>query len=188
MGFTKWGALALCLAFASGGVGCQPLYGGKPEHLKNPEKKRKPPEADAAVVPVVYVEDCTASFGDDPKKVHGANPAMSRQDVEAGDTALSGAEHAKDDPEKVGLTKEAIEKYRQALVKDNYNVDATLKLAVAYDKAYRKGCALAMLKRLAQMAGHKTYGAEATRKIDDIDANGAWFKGYRKDAMAAVGR
>ena len=24
--------------------------------------------------------------------------------------------------------------------------------------------------------------------IDDIDANGAWFKGYRKDAMAAVGR
>ena len=46
MGFTKWGALALCLAFAFGVRGCQPLYGGKPEHLKNPEKKRKPPEAE----------------------------------------------------------------------------------------------------------------------------------------------
>jgi hypothetical protein len=73
-------------------------------------------------------------------------------------------------------------------VKDPYSVDATLKLAIAYDKAMRKGCALALLKRLSQLAGHPKYGSEANRRIDDIDANGAWFKGYRKDAMAAVGR
>lgn len=187
MGLKPWGALCVALAFAFGSAGCQPLYGGKPEHLKNPEKKRKPPEADVAAVPVVYIEDCSASFGDDPKK-HHPNGVASRQMVEAGDTALSTAEHSKDDQQKVGLVKDAIAKYREALIKDNWNVDATLKLAVAYDKAMRKGCAIAMLKRLSQMAGHKLYTSEATRKLDDIDANGAWFKGYRKDAMAAVGR
>jgi hypothetical protein len=186
MGSTTWGARLVCLALVFGGAACQPLYGGKPEHLKNPEKKRKPPEAEV-VVTVKYVDDCTASFGDDPKK-HHPNSVAARQSVEAGDTALSSADHATDDQQRVGLTKDAIDKYRQALIKDNWNVDATLKLAVAYDKAYRKGCAIAMLKRLSQMSGHKTYGAEAQRKLDDIDANGAWFKGYRKDAMAAVGR
>jgi hypothetical protein len=186
MGSTKWGALAVCLAFAFGTGACQPLYGGKPDHLRNPEKKRKPAEAEV-VVEVKYVDDCNASMSDDPKKWH-PQPALARPLVDAGDTAISSAEHAKDDQQKVGLVKDAIDRYRNALIKDPYSVDATLKLAIAYDKAYRKGCALAMLKRLAQLSGHPKYGAEASRRIDDIDANGAWFKGYRKDAMAAVGR
>jgi len=155
-----------------------------------PEESREEEEAAGGrggSAPALYVDDCTASFGDDPKKQH-PNSVAARQMVEAGDTALQGADHAKDDQQRVGLTKDAIDKYRQALIKDNWSVDATIKLAVAYDKAMRKGCAIAMLKRLSQMAGHKIYGAEAQRKLDDIDANGAWFKGYRKDAMAAVGR
>src|SRR3569623_1963449 len=179
MGLKPWGALCVALAFAFGSGASQPLYGGKPEHLRNPEKKQRPPVAD--------VEDCSASFGDDPKK-HHPNPVAARQQVDAGDTALATAEHSKDDQQRVGLIKDAIAKYRAALIKDNWSVDATLKLAVAYDKAMRKGCAIAMLKRLSQMAGHNLYTTEATRKLDDIDANGAWFKGYRKDAMAAVGR
>ena len=186
MGSTKWGALVACLALAFGAGACQPLYGGKPDHLKNPEKKKKPPEAEV-VVEVKYIDDCNASMSDDPKKWH-ANPGAARPLIDAGDTAISSAEHAKDDPSKVGLVKDAIDRYRNALIKDPYSVDATLKLAIAYDKAYRKGCALALLKRLAQLSGHPKFGPEASRRIDDIDANGAWFKGYRKNAMAAVGR
>ena len=85
------------------------------------------------------------------------------------------------------MIKEAIDKYRNALIKDPYNVDATLKLAVAYDKVLRKGCALAMLKRLAALSNNPKCASEANRNIDSIDANGQWFKGYRKEAMAAVG-
>ena len=97
MGFTVGCARAAASRLRPAVAGCQPLYGGKPEHLKNPEKKRKPPERRVAAVPVKYVEDCTASFGDDPKKVARREPAMSRQHVDAGDTALSSAEKAKDD-------------------------------------------------------------------------------------------
>jgi hypothetical protein len=186
MASTKWGVLAVCLAFAFGSGGCQPLYGGKPDHLKNPEKKRRPPEEEVKVE-VKYVDDCVSSFNDDPKKAH-PNTGLARPLIEAGDTAISTAEHSTDDQQRVGLVKDAIDRYRNALIKDPYNIDATLKLAIAYDKAYRKGCALALLKRLSQLAGHPAYGKEANRRIDDIDANGAWFKGYRKDAMAAVGR
>jgi len=89
---------------------------------------------------------------------------------------------------KVSLLKEAIDKYRNALIKDPYNIPATLKLAVAYDRVLRKGCAIAMLKRLAALSNNPKWTSEANRNIDAIDANAQWFKGYRKDAMAAVGR
>ena len=36
MGLKPWGALCVALAFAFGSGACQPLYGGKPEHLRNP--------------------------------------------------------------------------------------------------------------------------------------------------------
>ena len=35
----------VCLALVFGIAACSPLYGSKPEKLKNPEKKKKPPEA-----------------------------------------------------------------------------------------------------------------------------------------------
>ncbi len=179
--------MVACLVLAFGTTGCQPLYGGKPEHLHNPEKKKKPPEAVEAVAEIKYVDDCNADFRDDPKKAHPQQP-MGRQLVDSGDTAMQGADKAKEDMAKVGLIREAIDKYRNALIKDPYNIDATLKLAVAYDRVLRKGCAIAMLKRLAALSNNPKWSAEANRNIDAIDANGAWFKGYRKDAMAAVGR
>src|ERR1041384_4759622 len=180
----------VCIAlagFVAASGGCSPLYGGKPEHLKNPEKKKKPKEAEEAAPEIKYVDECNANFSDDPKKAHPMTP-MSHQLFDAGESALDQADKAKEDSMKVGLLKEAIDKYRNALIKDPYNVPATLKLAVAYDRVLRKGCAIAMLKRLASLSNNPKWTSEANRNIDSIDANAQWFKGYRKEAMAAVGR
>lgn len=177
----------VCLALLFGLAACQPLYGGKPEGLKNPSKKKRPPEAEQAAPEIKYVDDCSANFTDDPRKAQHQTQ-MSRQLFNAGESALDQADDAKTDDAKVGLLKEAIDKYRNALIKDPYNVPATLKLAVAYDRVLRKGCAIAMLKRLAQLSSNPKWMAEANRNIDAIDANAQWFKGYRKDAMSAVGR
>jgi len=178
--------LCLLLSLSLGLVACQPLYGGKPEHLANPAKKRKPDGMDAPTA-VKYIDDCNPDFRDDPKKVH-PEPRVAVALVATGDTDLSTAEHEKDDGKRVGLLKEAVDKYRNALVKDPWNIDATLKLAVTYDKVRRKGCALAMLKRLASLSANTKFQAEVNRSVDTIDANGQWFKDYRKDAMSAVGR
>jgi hypothetical protein len=175
-----------CIALA-GFVGCQPIYGGRPEKLRSPGEKRKKPAEAEAVVEVKYVDDCSANFSDDPKKAHPQTP-QSRQQFDAAEAALDQSDKAKEESMKVSLLKEAIDKYRNALIKDPYNVPATLKLAVAYDRVLRKGCAIAMLKRLSALSGNPKWASEANRNIDSIDANAQWFKGYRKEAMAAVGR
>lgn len=177
--------LVACLALAT--VACQPLYGGKPEHLRNPEKKKKPPEVDAPPPEVKFVEDCNADFRDDPKKAH-PQVQMGVALQAAGDTAMAQGDKEKNEQKKIDLWREGIDKYRNALIKDPYNIPATLQLAVAYDKLYRKGCAIAMLKRLAALSNSSRFASEANRNIDSIDANGQWFRGYRKDALAAVGR
>jgi hypothetical protein len=184
------GLLAVCLALASLGLSaCQPLYGGKPEKLNNPTKKRKPAEAPEAVVEVKYVEDCAANFRDDPKRVfrdtNGSNTL-----VTSGDDASGQADKAKDPASQAELIKVSIDKYRNALVKDPYNADATLKLAVAYDRVYRKGCALKLLARIATLEANPKFRKEAKRAADQAADNAGreWFKGYKKDAIAAVGR
>ena len=176
--------LGLVLAFGSA---CQPLYGSKPEKLHTPERKKKPPEPPEAENQTKYIEDCTASFQDDPRKSH-PQPPLARQLVETGDSALATTDKTPEATAKVGLIKEAIDKYRNALIKDPYNAEATLKLAIAYDKVLRKGCAIAMLKRLAALSANPKFAPEANRQIDAVGDNSQWFKGYRKDAMSAVGR
>ncbi|HEY0252626.1 MAG TPA: hypothetical protein VGC41_13920 [Kofleriaceae bacterium] len=179
--------LFLCLGLAVGFAACQPLYGGSPERLHTPEKKKKPPEPPESADQIKYIEDCTASFQDDPRKWH-PQPTLARPLIETGDTAIASSDKTPEANAKVGLIKEAIDKYRNALIKDPYNSDATLKLAVAYDKVLRKGCAIAMLKRLASLSSNPKFATEANRSIDAVGDNSIWFKGYRKDAMQAVGR
>ena len=133
------------------------------------------------------VDDFITALRADPRTVRQQTP-LSNDLTGQGDTALANADKATDPSAQAGLYRESIDKYRNALIKDPYNATATLKLALAYDKVYRKGCAIAMLKRLASLSNNPKWAAEANRNIDAIDANGAWFKGYRKDAMAAVGR
>ena len=103
-------------------------------------------------------------------------------------TAMNNADKSTDPTAQASLLRESVDKFRNALIKDPYNAAATLKLARAYDSVYRKGCALAMLKRLATLAANPKFARTANAEIDSIGDNGQWFKHYRKDAMTAVGR
>lgn len=170
-----------------GASGCQPLYGGKPDKLPSPAKKKKPPEVEAAEVPIKEVDDCQADFRGDAKNVR-PQTSVSGQLTGEGNTALANSDKTADPAAAAGLIRESIDKYRTALIKDPYNAEATLKLALAYDRVYRKGCAIAMLKRLATLSANPKFAKTATPAIDSIDDNGQWFKRYRKDAMSAVGR
>jgi len=103
-------------------------------------------------------------------------------------SAVASSDKSNDPQQRVGLLRESIDRYRSALVKDPYNAEATLKLALAYDRVYRKGCAIAMLKRLAKLAENPKFAKPAVREIESISDNDQWFKRYRKDAISAVGR
>jgi hypothetical protein len=179
--------LALLVGVGVGLVACQPLYGGKPEKLVAPARKKAPPSVETAETPIKEIDECQADFRGDPKNVR-QQTSLSNQLTGEGDTALASSDKANDPQQRVGLIRESIDKYRNALIKDPYNAEATLKLALAYDRVYRKGCAIAMLKRLAALTVNPKYGKTANPTIDSISDNGQWFKRYRKDAMAAVGR
>lgn len=180
--------MGVCLALVSFGLGCQPLYGGRPEKLPTVPKKKAPPEAPVAEVQIKEIDDCKADFQADPKKAPPVNPQLSGQLTGEGDTAIANSDKATEPAAQAGLLKEGIDKYRNALLKDPYNPEATLKLARAYDRVYRKGCAIAMLKRLAKLAENPKFAKQATREIESISDNDQWFKRYRKDAISAVGR
>ncbi|MBL0213708.1 MAG: hypothetical protein IPQ07_07485 [Myxococcales bacterium] len=182
-------ACALMLATGAATVltGCQALYGGKPEKLRSPEKKKKPPEPPETEVKIPYVEDCAADFRGDPAKAR-PQPGIANQLVGEGETALQSSDKAKDPAGQAELIRVSIDKFRNALNKDPYNHDATLQLAIAYDRVYRKGCALAMLKRLSALEGNPKFAKGAKLAIDRVTDNAQWFKGYRKDAIAAIGR
>jgi hypothetical protein len=192
MGRGSYGVrLGVCVALAVGlGAGllaCQPLYGGKPEKLTTPSKKKVPKEEIVADAPVKEIEECQADFRGDPKTAR-PQTSISNQLTGEGDTALANSDKAAEPAAQAGLIRESIDKYRNALIKDPYNVEATLKLALAYDRVYRKGCAIAMLKRLATLSANPKFARAANPAIDSIGDNNQWFKRYRKDAIAAVGR
>lgn len=168
-------------------VGCQPLYGGKPEKLTAPQKKKAPPDEVVVEAPIKEIDECTADFRGDPKRAT-QDTRVSNNLTAEGDTALVNSDKATDPSAQAGLLKDSIDKFRNALIKDPYNAEATLKLALAYDRVYRKGCAIAMLKRLASLSANPRFAVKANPAIDSITDNGQWFKRYRKDAMSAVGR
>lgn len=166
---------------------CQPLYGGKPEKLKTPAKKKRPPAPPDQEEKLVYVEDCASDFRGDPARAR-PQPAIASQLVGEGETALQSSTTAKDPVSQSELLRLSIDKFRNALIKDPYNSEATLQLALAYDRVLRKGCALAMLKRLAALESNPKYAKGARLAADRVTDNTQWFKGYRKDAISAVGR
>lgn len=138
-----------------------------------------------------YVDDCTVDFTGTPTTKRG-KPAAAKL-VASGDATLGlrplGAANVPppSTPDAAKATVDAIDRYREALQKDPYDAEATLKLALAYDRMLRKGCALAMLHRLAELADSDKLGAEARPKVELVKQNGHWFRGYRLTALKAAG-
>jgi thioredoxin-like negative regulator of GroEL len=172
---------------ASAALGCQPLYGNKPEKLRNPDRKKKPEEPPEQAAQIKYVEDCVTSFRDDPKNARPDASAAARL-VDDGNNAIALSARQQQPAAQADLVKQGLERYRSALVKDPFNQEAHLRLAVAYDMVYRKGCALALLKRIPQFEANPKYRSAAKRIADEVADNPQLFKGYRKDAVQAVGR
>ena len=158
---------------------CQPMYATKAPRLKDP-----PPITHVQAPPDVhFVDECTVDFS--APAVKARHPGASSQLVVTGDATLALASKAEDDRARLESVRRGIATYGEALVKDPYNPEATLKLALAYDRVLRKGCALAMLKRLYKLAGNPTFKADAS--IDRVVDNEQWFKAYRSDALHAIG-
>lgn len=169
---------------------CQPLYAGKPDKLVNPGIKRRPPEPPEVEVVIKPIEACVTAFHDDPK-TYPRSPSDAKVSAAAlsdGDTAMSQANRAPDMATHVRLTVQGIERYRVALAKDPYNPGITVKLALAYDAMYRKGCTLALLKRIGAMQLNPRYQQRAQGVADDVAGNKSSFTGYTSEATAAVGR
>lgn len=185
--------LACAVAFGVGvtsfaATGCQPLYGSKPERLAKPPVKKRPPEPPVVAPEIKYVEECQAQFRDDPKKAPPPQPAIAAKLVADGDAAIAAAGKNKDPMAAANTIKDAIDKYSNALRKDPYNAQITLQLALAYDAVYRKGCALALLKRIAALETNPKVSPNANSVADQVSDNNSYFKGYRKDALSAVQR
>jgi hypothetical protein len=161
------------------------MYGDPADRLAKPPKHPPPKGWNDPPPPVAqnYVENCEVDFRAPPTTKRQTKVA--EQKVIAGDTATASVKPDTKDGEKVSLTVRSIEEYRQALIADPYNAQATLKLALAYDKVLRKGCAIAMLKRLDQLSMNPKFGADAVK--GQLMDNEQWFKPYRNDALKAAG-
>ena len=174
--------LVVAMLFAAA---CKPMYGDPAPRLKDPSKKN-PPKGwyDEPVAQVTYIEDCEVNFSGPPTITRKTKVA--EQKVIAGDSAAADASKPSADlPVRVEATKRSLQEYRDALIADPFSAEATLKLALAYDKVLRKGCAIAMLKRLDQLAANPKFKAEAAKS--QVLDNEGWFKPYRKDALKALG-
>ena len=163
---------------------CKPMYGDPPAHLAKPGRV-KPPKGwnQEPVVENHYLEDCTVDFRAAPTTKRQTKVA--EQQVIAGDSALANVKPDAPDQTKAEMAVRSIEHYKEALLADPYNAEATLKLALAYDKVLRKGCAIAMLKRLDSLAANPKFNADPV--VGRIVDNEQWFKPYRNEALKAIG-
>ncbi len=160
------------------------MYGRSSEPLV---KAREVPHKDVVEVepPIPYVDDCRTNFRSDPTRVSIDAPRAS-QLVVTGDTSIQQAEKIENPQTRAKAVSDGIEHYSNALTKDPYSAEATLKLALAYDKVYRRGCALKLLGRIATLENHPKFRVSAQRMIGWVTSEPAWFKGYRKDAIAVL--
>jgi LPS sulfotransferase NodH len=164
-------------------AGCS-MYGAPADRLHLVPPIHRPA---TVVAPIVYNESCTVDFHRKPQGVqrHGE---MAAARIAQGDTTIAAATKAATDTARVDLIVSGIAHYSAALLDDPFDAQATLKLAIAYDKALHKGCALALLHRLDALAQNPKLAPEASARIDDVVDNPQWFRDYRKDALAAVNR
>lgn len=186
MGNLSWSVVSLVVFIAA----CRPVYDGPAEPLSKPKVvpvSKRPPVPPPPLAKTPYVEKCDVDFRRDPTTVR-RNPSTAGTHVGVGDTKVAEATHVPQETTKAELVIEAIKSYRRALEADPYDAEATLQLARAYDAVLRKGCALAMLRRLDELALHPKLGIAARPRARRVKDNQDWFGDYRKEALDAIAR
>lgn len=158
----------------------------EPAAIPQPPSQPDPPLMVEPPAPPRYIEDCYPNFRGDPVLI--LHPVLARSYISTGDDSIFEARHAVAPRAVVRAVIDGVRRYSAALKENPYSAEATLKLAIVYDLAYRKGCALALLMRLAELAKNPDISPDASGVIDTVVANQHLFGGYRKDAIAALGR
>ena len=182
----SWSALSLAVFVAA----CAPVYDGAAERMRDPKPvpaSKRPVIVEPPLAGPTYVEKCEVDFRRSSTNVH-RNPPVASTHVTAGDTKVAEASKVPKPEAKVDLVVEGIKDYVRALGADPYDAEATLQLARAYDEVLRKGCALALLRRLDELALHPKLGAAARLGARRVKDNEGWFHDYRKEALAAISR
>jgi hypothetical protein len=183
---SSWSALSLVVSVAA----CAPVYGGAGERMRDPKpvpESKRPVIKEPPVAGTPYVEKCEVDFRRSSINVR-RNPPAATTHVAAGTTKVAEASKAPKPEAKVDLVVEGIKDFSRALEADPYDADATLQLALAYDEVLRKGCALALLRRLDELALHPKLGDAARSRARRVKDNQDWFHDYRKEALAAISR
>ncbi|MEO8707264.1 MAG: hypothetical protein ABI867_44970 [Kofleriaceae bacterium] len=169
-----------------GVAACGPLYGGKPQKLPRTPAvvKHDPPP----VEPLVFKDDCGEPTGPKSKKTAPAtrNTTAAERLVEAGDRKQTEAAKEAAIDKKKELIVASIDNYIRALQSDPFDAEATLKLALAYHKTQRKGCALVMLRRLDKLSTHPTFQDAANAQKQEVYDHTQWFAEYRPEALKAI--
>lgn len=182
--------LGIAVALAAPLAACSGPYAGKAEKLRKMPKSAEPEPPPVVAEETKFAEECPVKFQEEPKdalKQHNRNAGASKRLVEQADSLLDDARVAKDDKARVAQTTEAINKLRKALLDAPYHAEATYKLAHAYALTRRKGCAIALLKRLADLQKYGDFAADAKRKIDEAETDSV-FQPFRKQANEAINR
>ena len=163
---------------------CQSMYGAKTEPL--PKVRKVPHQAFPDLDPVIsYIDTCATNFRGDPTTV-SIDHSRSVELLITGDTSIQRAVKIAEPAARAKAVSLGIDHYSKALGKDPYNAEATLKLALAYDKVFRRGCALKLLARIAVLENHPKFRISARRIVESVTDNAEWFKAYRKDAIAVI--
>lgn len=181
------GKLSLAIGLLVSVVSACSMYGDKAPKLRNPvpvtpdiSKTGDPP---VAVVP--DIEECEYH----ERVMPVAKRSAKTDELEhAGDARSRVFTKSTDEKVKTEALIDVIDAYGRALATDPFNPDLTLKLALSYDRAHRKGCELALLKRLQRLSSNDKFAKKANPVIDEVLDRKDYFKRYRKDAVSALGR
>lgn len=178
-------AITLGLGFAATMAGCAGPYSGKPERLKRPKKKKRPEPKDGETAEGPELDDkCRTNFFAEPTTRR--RPGQGRSLAKQADRILYDAEE-QEGARRVSAVGDALNKLRNALKADPYGPEPTYKMAVAYAMVGKKGCSLALLERLQELAKLPELESEANRAINRA-LNDQSFEVFRKEADTALGR
>jgi hypothetical protein len=171
-------------------VACQGMYVEKPQKMRNPPiiKPSKDLPKDDVVQAPPTIDACDYRWVIPTKPVKRNGPAAEAKERE-GDARTQIVSSATTPPDlRAKSLVDSIDIYGRALMDDPFNPTLTLKLALAYDKALRKGCAIALLGRLAKLSLHPTYEKATNLIVDEISDKKTYFDRYRDEALRAAGR